>query len=200
MPMDMDMGMAQASLGALFAMWTAMMAIMMLPGAMPTVLQYVGAMTRTAFAVGYLAAWTGFSACVAALEWWLERSELLSENMVLRSSIAAGIIFVAVGVYQATPWKRHFLLQCRVRPPPQAGIRGAGGMGAGLRYGFACLGSSAALMALLFVVGVMSWPWILAIALWVLAEKLLPWGTGMARVGAIGLVGWGGWLLALSQV
>jgi len=197
--MPMDTGMAQASLGALFVMWTAMMAIMMLPGAMPTILQYAGAVNRTAFALGYLAVWTAFSACVALLEWWLERSELLSENMVLRSSIAAGIIVVAVGVYQATPWKRQFLLQCRVRPAPEARIRGAGGMGAGLRYGFACLGSSAALMALLFVVGVMSWLWIVAIAVWVLAEKLLPWGTRMARIGAIGLVGWGGWLLTLSQ-
>lgn len=197
--MDMDMDAARMSLGALFAMWTAMMAIMMLPGAMPTILQYAGGVTRRAFALGYLAVWTGFSACVALLQWWLERSELLSENMVLRSTIAAGIIVVAVGVYQATPWKRRFLLQCRVRPPAQAGIRGAAGMRAGLRYGFACLGSSAALMALLFVVGVMSWPWILAIAAWVLVEKRLPWGAGMARLGAIGLVGWGGWLLALSQ-
>jgi predicted metal-binding membrane protein len=119
--------------------------------------------------------------------------------MMLRSSIAAGIIVIAVGVYQATPWKRRFLLQCRLRPAPQAGTGGPSGVAAGLRYGFACLGSSAALMALLFVVGVMSWPWIFAIAAWVLAEKLLPWGTGMARIGAIGIVGWGGWLLALSQ-
>jgi predicted metal-binding membrane protein len=46
-------------------------------------------------------------------------------------------------------------------------------------------------MCLLFVVGVMNMVWIAVIAVWVLAEKTLPWGVRLARVTAVGLIGWG---------
>jgi predicted metal-binding membrane protein len=46
-------------------------------------------------------------------------------------------------------------------------------------------------MCLLFVVGIMNILWIAAIAIWVLAEKTLPWGVRIARIIAVGLIGWG---------
>jgi predicted metal-binding membrane protein len=61
----------------------------------------------------------------------------------------------------------------------------------GIRYGVSCLGCCWALMCLLFVVGVMNMVWIAVIAVWVLAEKTLPWGVRLARVTAVGLIGWG---------
>ena len=116
--------------------------------------------------------------------------------MALRSSIAAGIILIAVGMYQLTPAKRRSLLQCRVRPAevPTSFRRS---VMAGLRYGGACLASSAALVALLFVAGVMSYAWMVAIALWIAAEKWLPWGAALPRFVGVGLVAWGGITLAL---
>ena len=56
----------------------------------------------------------------------------------------------------------------------------------GIRYGVSCLGCCWALMCLLFVVGVMNMFWIAVIAVWVLAEKTLPWGVRLARVTAVG--------------
>jgi predicted metal-binding membrane protein len=198
--MDTHMAMEPMGIGGAAAMWATMMAFMMLPGALPAILRYPGAVVRSAFGLAYLFVWTGFSAGAAVVQGWLGRSELLSENMTLRSSIAAGIVIIAVGVYQVTPWKHHFLLECRLRPPHDDRLGGAEGIRAGLRYGVSCLGSSAALMALMFVAGATSYPWMVAIAAWVLAEKSLPWGTSLPRVAAVGLLGWGGVLLALSSV
>ena len=58
-----------------------------------------------------------------------------------------------------------------------------GWMGAarlGLAHGIYCLGCCAALMALLFVFGVMNLVWVAALALFVLVEKLLPIGSASA--------------------
>ena len=54
-------------------------------------------------------------------------------------------------------------------------------------------------MCLLFVVGVMNILWIAAIAVLVLAEKTLPWGLRIARVAAVGLIGWGSIALAIAM-
>jgi predicted metal-binding membrane protein len=35
-------------------------------------------------------------------------------------------------------------------------------------------------MLLLFVVGVMSLPWMIALALWIVVEKTAPWGSRIA--------------------
>jgi predicted metal-binding membrane protein len=53
-------------------------------------------------------------------------------------------------------------------------------------------------MCLLFVVGVMNMFWIAVIAVWVLAEKTLPWGVRLARITAVGLIGWGSVALAIG--
>jgi predicted metal-binding membrane protein len=56
----------------------------------------------------------------------------------------------------------------------------------GLRHGGYCVGCCWILMALLFVAGVMNLFWIAAIAVFVLAEKLLPRGEVVGK--AAGLV------------
>ena len=106
---------------------------------------------------------------------------------------------IAAGFYQLSPVKRSCLRRCcssknllgddQIRSPSVA-VR------AGLNYGVSCLGCCWALMCLLFVVGVMNILWIAVIAVWVLAEKSLPWGLRIARVTAIGLIGWGSVVLA----
>jgi predicted metal-binding membrane protein len=53
-------------------------------------------------------------------------------------------------------------------------------------------------MCLLFVVGVMNIFWIAAIAVLMLAEKTLPWGVRLARVAAVGLIGWGSFAIATA--
>src|ERR1700722_10880732 len=92
-------------------------------------------------------------------------------------------------------------------PPPRGGGGGAAAprptiksaaMRQGIRYGVSCLGCCWALMCLLFVVGVMNMIWIAVIAVWVLAEKTLPWGVRLARVTAVGLIGWGSVAIAIG--
>ena len=53
---------------------------------------------------------------------------------------------------------------------------------------FACW----AIMALLFVGGLMNVLWIAALALFVLAEKVVPSGGLLGRAGGVALILWGG--------
>jgi predicted metal-binding membrane protein len=66
----------------------------------------------------------------------------------------------------------------------RAGVKGAFVMG--LRHGLFCVGCCWALMALLFVGGVMNLAWVGALAIAVAMEKLAPRGELLA--GALGLV------------
>jgi predicted metal-binding membrane protein len=186
------MDMAPLSAGVLLAMWTLMMVAMMLPGAAPAILRQRGGARRLGFTAGYLIVWIAFGGAAAVLQWMLQSSMLLSEAMALHSAPAAGALVVAIGLYQLSPWKRQCLARCRA---PAVEDQWPGTL-QGLRYGAACLGCCWALMGLLFVAGVMSYAWIVAIALWVIAEKLLPWGAQLARAAAVGLIAWGGVILA----
>jgi predicted metal-binding membrane protein len=62
----------------------------------------------------------------------------------------------------------------------------------GLRHGLFCLGCCWAMMALLFVGGLMNVLWIAALALFVLAEKVVPAGGLLGRAGGVVLILWGG--------
>jgi predicted metal-binding membrane protein len=212
---EMDMGGGQIMLMApawtfgyaalVLLMWVVMMAAMMLPAATPAILQAVGAAgerggktsgiaSALLFTAGYLMVWIAFSAAATVLQWGLDSADLLSDTMASRSAVAAGLLLVAVGLYQWTPLKQSCLRRCRACADglPQAMPESAGGLlRRGLRYGAACLGCCGALMGLLFVGGVMNVLWIAAIAVGVLAEKLLPGGGGLARVAGAGLIAWG---------
>jgi predicted metal-binding membrane protein len=132
----MDMG-AATRLGsfAFFAgSWMSMMAAMMLPGAVPAVLRRTNAsgrlLTAPVFAAGYIAMWAVVGIAVYAL-------------YRPHGTVAAGVVAIAAGLYELTPIKRHFRLQCRK------------GARSGLRFGLDCVGSSIGLMAMLVVLGVM---------------------------------------------
>jgi predicted metal-binding membrane protein len=181
-----------------FAMWSIMMVAMMLPTATPTILRVAsgaeGVSTAAFFTIGYLIVWMIFSAVATTAQWAFDFAHMLSDTMAIRSGVAAGLIVVAAGIYQLTPLKHNCLRRCcssknllgddqnRI---PSAALR------TGLTYGVSCLGCCWALMCLLFVVGVMNIFWIAAIAVLMLAEKTLPWGLRIARVTAVGLIGWG---------
>jgi predicted metal-binding membrane protein len=53
-------------------------------------------------------------------------------------------------------------------------------------------------MGLLFVGGVMNLSWIMGLAVLVLLEKTIPAGHWLGSLTGIGLMLWGGWLLAGS--
>jgi predicted metal-binding membrane protein len=64
----------------------------------------------------------------------------------------------------------------------------------GLRHGSYCVGCCWVLMALLFVTGVMNLLWVAAMAVFILAEKVLPHGQLVGRVAGGMLVLAGLWV------
>lgn len=192
-------------------MWIVMMVGMMTPSAAPMILIYVrvgrSAVTQGTpfaaagwFVAGYLLVWSGFSLAATAAQWALERSSLLDSRMAGSSRIFGAIVLIAAGVYQWTSLKERCLKECRA---PLAFIQRQGGFrrdvrGAlllGLKHGAYCLGCCWVLMALLFVGGVMNVLWIAAIAIFILAEKVMPRGWLISRISGLGFVATGGWIL-----
>ena len=187
-----------------FAMWAVMMAGMMAPSAAPVFLLY--AKTRTSrgegaasppvllFGSGYLTVWTAFSALAALAQWALHQAALLAPAMKVASPRLAGAILVATGIYQLTPWKQKCLTHCRspigfLMTNWRNGLWGAFQMGCS--HGVLCLGCCWALMALLFVVGVMNLLWVAALTAFVLLEKVGPAGVIAGRLAGAMLVGFG---------
>ena len=178
------------------AMWIAMMVAMMLPSATPALL---GGVEALPFAAAYLAVWSGFSVAATLLQYALDSRDLFSGAMAVRSDAQAAVVILAVGVYQLSPWKQACLRNCvSVSGSEARDASFAGSAKLGLRYGAYCLGCCWALMALLFVAGLMNLFWVAAIALWLTAEKLFPFGGYLARVAGAALAAWGATLLALA--
>ena len=70
----------------------------------------------------------------------------------------------------------------------------------GLRHGAYCTGCCWALMALLFVGGVMNLLWVAFLAVFVLVEKVLPAGGLLGKAGGIIMIAWGAWMVGQSWV
>ncbi|MCT8162052.1 DUF2182 domain-containing protein [Pseudoruegeria sp. SHC-113] len=211
-PMAMGPGQGWTAAYALlvFLMWWVMMVAMMIPSAAPTLLLYTALKKRGpegaraqalagVFLLGYLLAWALFSAVATGLQWGLTESGVLNGPMMtLHGKGMAGAILLLAGLYQFTPLKRACLRHCRAPAQflAQHHRPGAGGaLRLGLRHGAYCLGCCWALMALLFVGGIMNLWWIVGLALWVIVEKALPAGERLAQLGGAGLAIWGLWLI-----
>jgi predicted metal-binding membrane protein len=212
--MHASMGMPQMhewgleELAGLFVMWAVMMIAMMLPSAAPVILLVAriyrrrgpaGRPATAGFAAGYILVWTAFSAAAAVAQLLLHRAALLSPTMASSSALLGGAILLAAGVYQWLPIKYACLSHCRsplgfLTTEWREGVRGAVVMG--MRHGLFCLGCCWALMALLFVAGVMNLLWIAAIAAFVLIEKLAPQGQRISQLAGVLLAAWGVFVLS----
>lgn len=194
-----------------FAMWWVMMLGMMLPSAAPMILTFAALQRRkqerhepyvptAMFVAGYLIVWGGFSLAATAAQWALQQNALLSPMLALASPVVGGALFVLAGIYQFTPLKHACLSRCR---SPFAFVLNhwrdgwSGALRMGTSHGLYCLGCCWVLMALLFAVGVMNLVWVAVIAAFVFAEKLLPGGVWVARLGGAAMAAFGVWLLPL---
>jgi len=178
----MDMGAATrlGSFAFFIAVWVAMMAAMMLPGAAPAVLRLTqgsgGVRAVPLFIGSYLAIWALLGIAVYAL-------------YRPHGYVAAGVVVIAAGVYELTPVKRHFRRRCRDT------VR------SGFGFGLCCAGSSIGLMLMLLALGAMSLIWMSVVAVLVLAQKLLPPKVAVDVPVALAILGFGIWLvLAPSSV
>jgi predicted metal-binding membrane protein len=184
-----------------FAMWAVMMVGMMTPSAAPMILIYARIVRQASaegkplaatgwFATGYLLAWVGFSLAATAGQWALQRAALLDWMMAGTSQIFGAIVLMTAGLYQLTPLKDACLAHCQ---SPILFIHQHGGfkpassdsLRLGLRHGTYCVGCCWALMALLFVGGIMNVLWIAAISAFVLIEKIVPAGRLLSRAAGI---------------
>lgn len=188
--------------GLMFLMWAVMMVGMMIPSAAPMVLVYAAVARKaerqgtpvagtTNFVLGYVAVWTLFSVGATLAQWGLDQAALLSPMLVASSPWLGAALLVAAGAYQLTPAKDTCLEHCRAPAHFLSANWHAGAAGAfrmGLHHGAFCLGCCWVLMGLLFFGGVMNLLWIAAITLFVLAEKLLPWGRRAARWSGVAMI------------
>lgn len=187
-----------ASVMAIWSMWALMMAAMMLPSALPMILTFVqlgsrsGERTRSlGFVTAYLVVWFAFSVAATAAQWGLQALGWIDQMIVSTSALLNGLLLLVAGAYQFSPLKRLCLAGCR---SPLAFIVGewrSGMLGAfvmGVRHGLLCVGCCWALMALLFVGGVMSLAWIAALSIAVAVEKLAPGGARVATVFGVALI------------
>src|ERR1700694_2348098 len=188
---------------AMFAMWVVMMVGMMIPSAAPAILLFSalrghsrtnGLGATTLFAMGYLIAWTAFSLAATAAQWALSEASLLSPLMASERSELGAFLFIAAGLYQLSPLKHACLSKCR--SPAQFLVEhwrdgSLGPLVVGIDRGIYCVGCCWAVVALLFVFGVMNLLWLAVLAAFVLLEKLLPSGSRIAVWSGIAMLGMG---------
>ncbi|WP_282168891.1 DUF2182 domain-containing protein [Ruegeria atlantica] len=194
----------------IFLMWWVMMIAMMTPSAAPAVLLYSAikragperdkaAQFSFCFLAGYLIAWAIFSLAATGLQWGLESIGLSDGPMMtIRSKTFAGCVLITAGAYQLSDLKSACLRHCQSPARFIADHHKPGAYGAfriGALHGLYCLGCCWALMALLFVGGIMNLYWIAGIAIYVALEKLLPGARWLPTLIGLGLIAVGFWIV-----
>jgi predicted metal-binding membrane protein len=187
-----------ASLLAILTMWAVMMAAMMLPSALPMILTFVQLGSRNgerarapSFVAAYLLVWFAFSAAATLAQWMLQAMGWVDPMIVSTSAVLTALLLLIAGIYQFSPLKKICLARCRTPIGFLIGEWRAGPSGAflmGIRHGLLCLGCCWALMALLFVGGVMNLAWVAALSLAVAIEKLAPGGEWLAAALGLALI------------
>src|SRR5215475_12871422 len=172
----MDMGLGPIESFA--ATWVVMMAAMMLPSAVPVVLEFARRAERRrrwplatgVLAVTYLGVWLVFGVVCYVIYNALRMPWP-------KQPIVVGLALALAGVYSLSPLKRASQVRCRELcalhgPLPFNLIRSAAV--AGVRYGLSCMGCSAALMVAMVLIGMSSLWSALILGVVVLIYKLAP--------------------------
>lgn len=182
--------------------WGAMMAAMMLPSAAPMILLY-GTVSRrlsqkgdavlpaTVFTGVYLLVWLLFGIPVYAGYAAIGYASAASSSFATVVPYAVAATLVGAGLYQFSNLKRVCLRYCEA-PLPFLMRRWRSGYRATARLAFDhaayCVGCCWALMVILVVAGAMSIPWVIAIAITVFVEKLLPRRHNVSKAIGIALI------------
>jgi len=214
---EMDMATDSLTMGLraplFLAIWVTMMVAMMFPTAAPMIVTFhkvqAGKRPRGEafvstwiFVAAYILVWglSGLAAYGGALA-----AEAVAARAALSPSTAArigGIVLVAAGIYQLTPWKDLCLSKCRT---PITFIMtswrdgAAGALRMGLLHGAYCLGCCWLLFVILFPLGIMNIAAMAVITLVIFAEKTLPWGRAAARAAAVVLIAYGFVVVVVPQ-
>jgi predicted metal-binding membrane protein len=193
MPGTMGLGLAE-----FVAMWSLMMAAMMLPSVWPFVAVYertirVHRVARLgALAGGYLMAWALAGVAAFGVAWVF--GELAADRPGLARAVAVAA-FAALGIYQLTPLKFRCLSHCRSPLAHLLHYTSFKGplrdLRAGIEHGLFCLGCCWALMLVLIAFGVMNLPAMIAVAVIIGVEKVWRFGEAFARVVGVSALVYG---------
>jgi len=172
----MDMGLGP--LESFAATWVVMMAAMMLPSAIPVVLEFARTSERRRgwpaatgiLAVTYLGVWLIFGVVCYAIYTALGMPWP-------NQPVVVGLALALAGIYSASPIKRASQARCRELcalhgPLPFNLLRSAAV--AGVRYGVSCLGCTAALMVAMVLLAMSSLWWAVVLGVVVLVYKWAP--------------------------
>jgi predicted metal-binding membrane protein len=201
--MDAGPGTDLGSFGWFAGIWAVMMAAMMLPSLVPMAGAYArqarggsadvtpaSLLKTTVFTAGYLLSWV-----LVGLAAWVAFKAVRSLDLSFLGwddggRYVAGAVIAGAALYELTPLKQTCLRHCRDRGLLVADWRegAAGALRMGLDQGAYCVGSSWALMAALFALGVMSITWMVVIAALIVLEKTLPWRERAEAVTAVVLL------------
>ncbi len=184
------------SAGMFLLVWSAMMMAMMLPSALPMLLNVRSAsvgkfgMVAAHAAAGYFFVWVFIGAIVYVYgtAYVLEATHLAWLSRL--TPVLSGIALIFAGLMQFSSLKMSALRRCRA-----AGCDGLlhvgilGGWRYGLRQGMACGICCAAPMLALLVLGMMNLAAMIVITAVITAEKLLPHPEQIARgFGAVAIL------------
>ena len=172
------MNMGLGPIESFAATWMVMMAAMMLPSAIPVVLEFARTAERRkrwqvatgVLAATYLGVWLIFGVVCYAI---YTAARMPWPNQ----AVAVGLALALAGAYSVSPIKRASQARCRELcalhgPLPFNLMRNAAVVGA--RYGLSCLGCNAALMVAMVLLGMSSLWWAVIVAIVVLVYKFAP--------------------------
>jgi predicted metal-binding membrane protein len=183
------------------ALWCAMSLAMMLPTAVPMVMNYADVAERRAaeglptaspvvLIAGYAGVWIAVSILAALVQ--AAGAALLARWALPAPALAvlAGTAIGAAGLWQFSETKQACLAACR-HPLPALEGGAAGRVGPVLRLGVAqgvaCLGCCGAMMAMMVAVGAMNLLWMALFALAMTIEKMTT-GRGVPAVLGVALI------------
>ena len=197
-----------------FTMWIVMMIAMMLPTAGPMILTFSTIsrgqrqkkqpyVNTSIFILGYIIVTIGYSIPATILQWWLHSHAMLTYLGASSSYILSGILLSIAGLYQWSNLKHVCLRFCR---NPFNFLMGnwrmgrAGALYMGLKHGLLCTGCCWALMALMFVGGVMNLIWMVVITAIILIEKVIPRGDLFAKIAGVVMILCGVFFIAVNFI
>ena len=171
-----DMGLG--SIESFAATWVVMMVAMMLPSAIPVVLEFVRTAERRkgwqvatgVLAATYLGVWLIFGVMCYAI---YTAARMPWPNQ----AVVVGLALALAGLYSVSPIKRASQARCRELcalhgPLPFNLTRTAAVVGA--RYGLSCFGCNAALMVAMVLLGMSNLWWTVILGIVVLVYKFAP--------------------------
>jgi predicted metal-binding membrane protein len=180
------------------AAWLVMVAAMMLPASLPAIQVMAGLPANNmrpvralgSCLVGYAVVWSAFGFLAFLGDVVLHHVVDATPWLAARPWLVAASVFAIAGIYEFSPTKNRWLEVCRL--PGRHVVADDTALQVGFEHGLACLGSSWALMLVMFGAGIASLHWMI-----LLTAVMVYQAVGRRGEQAVAAVGAGLLTLAL---